>query len=402
MANCIWRGDAPAVAQVDTLTPGGTIEADDLFNVTLENRGGEKHTLSVAAGGTAAADVVDAIVAEAAALKAAETDPWDEVTVADDGNTATITADTAGEPFWCTVETTEANGDAADSQTFSVAETTACAGPHIFDTAENWSGAALPGTGDKAIIPADATVAIYGSDGTEAVFDKLEVEACDIAIGSAAKPLLLTFASETNATVELSGTGRIFLGLTEAKAVTVKAAGASPGEGLYATNIISDSATNNPTLNIACEANQSVSVGANAGEAAEFASIRVSGGEVVIGDTVTESDGSTAPDIIVSGGDTICHSAIGSFTQTGGKFRQQAGAITTANVNGGALYYNSSGTLDTATVKNDGKLDFSEDLVAKTCTTCTLHKTGTVHDPNKVVTFTNGIAVGEGCTIQAA
>ena len=35
MANRVWLGTATAVAQVDHLTPGGTIEATDKFIVTL-------------------------------------------------------------------------------------------------------------------------------------------------------------------------------------------------------------------------------------------------------------------------------------------------------------------------------------------------------------------------------
>lgn len=57
----IWQGGAAAVAQVDSLTPGGTIEADDLFLVTLTAEDGTTHVLSVAAGATTITATVDVL-----------------------------------------------------------------------------------------------------------------------------------------------------------------------------------------------------------------------------------------------------------------------------------------------------------------------------------------------------
>ncbi len=136
----VWKGDAAAVAQVTTLTVGGTIEAGDLFKVTI----GDK-TLTVAAANTTAADVADQIVAAWNALTATTHPEFAEITAAEgSGGTLTLTADTAGKPFTVTPTTTEANGGAADDQTFTQAATTASSGPNHWDTAANWSGGAVP------------------------------------------------------------------------------------------------------------------------------------------------------------------------------------------------------------------------------------------------------------------
>src|SRR6185295_12509087 len=111
MASTTWRGDAPAVAQVDTLTVGGTIEATDIFKMTINGK-----TLSVTAGSTVAATVATTI---ATAWNASTIPEFAEITAAaTSGGALTLTADTPGKPFVCTVSTTEANGDPADAQTF--------------------------------------------------------------------------------------------------------------------------------------------------------------------------------------------------------------------------------------------------------------------------------------------
>ena len=67
MATLRWAGGAAAVRQIATLTPGGTIEADDVFNVILTDESNVSQTEAVTAGGTTVAAVCDAIVAQCAA-----------------------------------------------------------------------------------------------------------------------------------------------------------------------------------------------------------------------------------------------------------------------------------------------------------------------------------------------
>lgn len=269
-----------------------------------------------------------------------------------------------------------------------------------FGTAGNWSPAGPPATGDTGIVPASATVNIAGSDETSAPLDKFIVEeGCTITIGSAATKLQLSFASETNCIADLSGTGLTYLSLAEAKSIIVRNAAVPPGTGQYGLNLIGLTATNNPTLNISIDpdlgvsgdAAPSVSIGANATEAMEVQYINVTGGVVTIGDGVTESDGATAPDMDISNGTVTCSSPLGAVTQSGGTLWQKAGAVTTLHQEGGTCYYMSTGTITNLRVNNGGVFDCTRDLSARTVTNCVLSEGGQINDPQKTVTFTNGI-----------
>jgi len=166
MATRIWEGGAPAVAQVVRLTPGGTIEADDRFQVTIGDR-----TLDIPAGGTTVADVCDAIVA---AWSAAGPE-FDEIAAADKFTCVELTAKTAGVPFEVSVSTTEADGSPADGQTFTASTITANQGPNCWDTASNWSGGAVPVTGDSVIIEDCADAILYGLDQSSVTLASLEI-----------------------------------------------------------------------------------------------------------------------------------------------------------------------------------------------------------------------------------
>ncbi len=396
MAECIFIGGAPAVAQVDTLTPGGVIEADDIFNVTLENNAGEKHTLSVAAGGAAAADVVDAIVAEAAVLKAAGTDPWDEVTVADGGNTATITADTAGVPFWATETTTEAGGGAQDAQTFAVATTTTGAGPGIYDTAENWQGQAVPVAGDSVVIERSVTGIIYGSDQSAVTLLGFIIESGSaLSIGGKGQTLHINLEhTGTNYNADLSGTGTIYLEVDDYDTIIVRAAGAGTTAVPWALNLTGALVDTNPPglISILSDKNTAIGIGANAGETMEAEKVLVhKGATVEIGDGVTDWDSAGIPIVEMSAGDVTCRSAVVTATLTGGNlYLEDAVAMTTGNMYGGVLYYKSTGTLTTANVGDGGTLDFTKDLRTRTVTTCNRYGAGKIKDPHKT---TGSIAV---------
>src|SRR6185369_8104257 len=131
-----WLGGASAVAQVDTLVVGGTIEVGDLFNVTINGK-----TVSVAAATTVIASVVAQILA---ALQASTIAEFAEQTYASTSPNITATANTTGKPFTLTVLSTEAGGGALDAQTFTTSTTTASSGPNDWGAASNWSLAAVP------------------------------------------------------------------------------------------------------------------------------------------------------------------------------------------------------------------------------------------------------------------
>lgn len=378
MARPIWKGDGRPVAQVDTLTPGGTIEADDIFNVTLENRLGEKHTLSVAAGGTTAALVVDAIVAEYVALKAAAIAPWDEVTVADAGNTATITGDTAGEPFRATETTTEANGDAADAQTFAVATTTAVKGPHIYKDPENWSTQAIPVADDDPIIPANATIPIYGVDDTAVALDDFDIEeGCSIAIGSHAWPLKITADENVN----MGGIGDTHLYIDTANVVNVTKAGQASGPGVYKTHLSGGTVD---VLNVSVGARERVDIGDGMEGIGTFTTINHTSGEIVV------RAGVTCTTLNSDGGSLENNSSAATVNLNGADTIQKGLAGTKLNILSGNVKYRATGTCPEVEVWGEGVLDCTKNLSARTFTQLKGHAGARVDDPEGTITLTNG------------
>ena len=152
--NYFWRGSAAAVAQVDTLTVGGTVEADDIFIITMTDEKGETEVLSVVAGSTTKTAVATTI---AAAFNASTHYMFTPITALAVGETVTLTADTAGVPFYAAATTTETGGGGADDQTFIRAATTANSGPYDWNTQANW----FDDEGDNDLPGSEAADTVY-------------------------------------------------------------------------------------------------------------------------------------------------------------------------------------------------------------------------------------------------
>lgn len=140
-----------AVAQVDTITVGGTIEVGDIFTATINGT-----TYSFTAATTTVSDIVAGLRAAVVAGAPAG------VTVGAAGATTfTLTANTAGIAFTSSVSTTESDGGAADAQTLGVATTTANTGASadgiILNNLANGSTVVLTGAGSVAANIKDAT-----------------------------------------------------------------------------------------------------------------------------------------------------------------------------------------------------------------------------------------------------
>jgi len=69
------------------------------------------------------------------------------------------------------------------------------------------------------------------------------------------------------------------------------------------------------------------------------------------------------------------------------------GAVTTMNIDGGTVYYESTGTLTTGNVGGGGVLDFRRNMGARTVTNCSLYENGSLFDPQKTVAWSNGIDI---------
>jgi hypothetical protein len=176
MANKTWVGGTTPVAQVSTLTPGGTIEAGDVFNVILTDENGTATTVAVTATGTSVAQTVADIVS---ACGSSTNSLFTALTWTDSTSLVTVTAKSPGVPFYLTETTTESGGGSADNQTFAVATTTANAGPTDWNTAANWDGSGVPSSGDAVFIVAKAGEPSYdiryGLDQSAVQIESLEV-----------------------------------------------------------------------------------------------------------------------------------------------------------------------------------------------------------------------------------
>lgn len=99
----LWRGDAPAVAQVSRLTPAA-VAIGDIFTAAINDKG-----ISVTAVTATPASISALMVAAIAATTIPE---WLEVTASVDGDTVKLTANEPGVPF--TVVGSSSNGSALD------------------------------------------------------------------------------------------------------------------------------------------------------------------------------------------------------------------------------------------------------------------------------------------------
>lgn len=404
MATKIWRGDAPAVAQVDTLTVGGTIEADDVFNMTINGK-----TLSVVGGSTTAATVATNIATAWNALSAAVYPEFAEITAAaTSGGALTLTADTAGKPFTVTVETTETGGGAADSQTFGRSATTANSGPNCADVSANWSGG-TPVDGDDVVIDESSSSLLYG-------LDLSTVTPASITIGPKfTGEIGLPVVNEDNANGNYYEYRDTYLTFCDAGDTTNTAIAIDTVSRLIklstndgqATIVVSE--TGQPlangdrslywkgshTSNSLTVSKGNVGVAALPGETAALAALNVGYQQSVQGDANVlcgsgVSFGSSAA-IKQSGGNLELNSATTSsatITQTNGTLIVQSGGQVGLSVLGGKCVYNSTGTLGGApVVSGDGHLDFSQDLRVKTVTNPieVYGKSAKVSDPHKVV-----------------
>ena len=402
MSTRIWKGGTAAVAQVDTLTVGGTVEADDVFNIILTGEDGTTtHTLAVVAGSTTIATVCttirDAFNAETDAL-------FTPITASATATTVVLTADVAGVPFTCTVTTTEDGGGGADQQTFVRTVGTANASTTCFKAAANWVGGVAPVDGDAINIPATATYGIAGTDATAAGTVDFIGFTSELGrtgnTGDSTTPLKISLKNGTTyydlnwATTS----GQHFLSITNYGDLFITGAPSSPGEGEYGLNIKATTDATSATSGrvfVACTSNQSIGLAANAGETGEFNAVTVTGGEVTIGSSVTDYNAAASTTITVYGGSVTNYSAMATVTNRGGKFYGETGAIATVNTyTGGTSYMNGPVTWTACNIYDSGVVDCRTSFQDRTITTLHLYgKGGKFYDLYAIVTQTNPFQV---------
>lgn len=402
MATVRWRGDAPAVAQVQSYVLGGTWEVGDIINCVIGTK-----TFSYTTTSTSASTIATGLVAAWNALSGVTYPEFAELTASNSTNTFKLTADTAGKPFTVTLSTTETGGGAADAQTIDGATsstgtaTTASAGPNDWGTAANWSGGAIPANSDNVYIEDSDVDILYGLDQNGVTPTSLNIAQnytgkiglpytnSDSASGSyieyRERYLKIGAATVNIGRGEGPGSQRMNLNLGTTNA-TVNVFNTGPAESGREAALLLIDTNSSSVLNLE---RGSVGVALEAGNTSEFATIRVG----YVDNKASDSDlrtgsGVTLATLTMAGGTVTIGHAVTAITQDDGTLTiEGTGAVTTLVVNGGTCYYNTTGTLGTPTVSGTGILDFSQDLRTKSVTNAVevFGSNCKVRDPHKVV-----------------
>lgn len=395
MADIRFIGKAPLVAQVDTFTPGGTIEAGDIFTLTITGADGSVESITFAATATTAANVAAGLVA----LWNLQTGPLMSAITASGTVTVILTADTAGAAFEVVGTTTEANGDAADDQTFVRVATTANSGPGDWRNTANWSGGALPGAsaGDNVYIE-DATI-LYGLDqsGTAETLANLNILRSQIGSNPAAGflPVYLQAKATIANIAKLIGPG------DSAETSPININFGSTASTITIFDSGSNSNSNNPAIRILCNSASTVlhlrkgkvGIALGDGETATIGTINQNF------DTTQDSDtelylgaGVTLTTLAKTGGKAIINCGATLITNNGGDLRTEgSGVITTLTCSKGEIIINSTGTITNLNAIGESVVDETKSSAARTVTTPKVGGSGKIKH-SSAVTHTNQAA----------
>lgn len=386
-ATCKWRGDAPAVAQVTTVTIG-TYDATTTYKVTING----KTISTLGTGGTNATTAT----AFQALLNGSTIAEFAEATWTVNSNVITATADKAGKPF--TLSTSVSGG----TGTISNSTTTTSSGPNDVNVAANWSTGATPANTNDLVIENTSSSLLYNLGSLSGVaLNSLTVS--QTFTGTIGLPVINADSSTTyfeyrtqyftigSTTVTVGGptgqgSGRIKLNLGSGGSTTVNVTNTgNPLEsGLEAMLLVMTGSGN--SLNVS---RGSVGVAVLAGETATL-SLNTSQVTSTSDAQVRLGSGCTLSTFKMQSGRNILNCGATTITVYGGDLTLQGtGATTTLNLNGGTCHYNTSGTLTTAKVAGGASLLFGANLAGATVTNTTIEKGATLLDPDSAVTWTN-------------
>ena len=328
MATIRYTGQSIAVAQVDTFTPGGTIEVGDSFILTATGENGDTVAITFVATDTTPANVSAGVIA---AWNASGHYLCTPIT-ATGSTTVILTADTTGQPFSVASTT---GGEGAATETFVRAATTASKGPFDWNDVDNWDSGALPGAGDTIIM--EGVTVLYGLDQSGGNNPNV-IDIKNSQIGQNPPAGILPAYLVTTAT-----TGPVTIGQNF-----------NPGVLTQATPVYLDLETSAGTVTVHATGTNSTSTLPavflkmnNAG-----ALLEVQGGTVGLG---YHDEAGQVSDIIVTGGslylgENIDMTAAGKITVTGGLIDTQ-GTVTNAHT-----YYVTGGTVNQRGDLNAGVL----------------------------------------------
>lgn len=391
MATILWRGDAQAVAQVNTITPA-SVGVGNTFTVTIN---GKSVTYTAAAATTA--DVVNGLLALLQASTIAE---FKEITWTANGTSNIVaTAATAGVPF------TQTSSAAGGTATLTTATTTTSSGPADLNVAANYSTDALPVNGDDLYFENTSNPCLYNLNALSAVtLNSLNIR--DTFTGTSAaiglpnynangyyeyRPTYLEIGATTINIYggSAAGCGRIKID-TQAVQTTLNvfATGSQLETGVPALLWKGTHASNSANI-----LKGTVGIAFFDGEAATVATLNVAFVSNQNSDAnVTCSAGVTLTTVTQTGGNVETNSAITTDTVNGGTRTYYAGAVTTLTHNGGTIDYRSAATITTLNGYG-GTFDASNNVAGFTITNSTFYAGYSYSDPNKKATWTNPAAI---------
>lgn len=266
-----------------------------------------------------------------------------------------------------------------------------------WDTAANWSGAAVPVDGDDVYFENSSQGVTEGFDQADIALASLNIgQSFTGAIGDADDYLDIGAAAVRIGYWDgpgnrPNGSGRIKLNLDDddntAATVIIEDTGTPTDADLPSVQLLLIGAS---TVEIR---KGSAGVACAPGETSVLTSAHVGYTTNISGDAdLLIGAGCTITTITKTGGDLILKCAVTTLTNDDGDLMTTgSGAITTVNVNGGTAVLNAIGTIAALNVQDSGIADFTKSAQARTVTTPKVDPSGTIkYDPN-VVTMTNKI-----------
>lgn len=399
MATVVFRGDAQATAQVDTITIGGTWANGETATVTIN---GKTVTHTAVTGSLTVNEIAAAL---RTALNASDIGEFSEITFGGTDPDITCTADTPGAPFTMSVSKVSTSG------TISKASTTANSGPSVLQD-DNVTGGSLPGTGDTWTLEDSAVSILYDLDQLPAgTIDATYIEASYT--GSIGNPRFNPNGYHEYRPRELEietsvleigrgdgdGSPRMLINLgSVACDVRVYKTDASSDDGYHALRIRGTNAANTMEVN----GSATVDIAPEAGQVATFATLYCNGAC-----TVRISNGVTVGTLVAAGNAQVeieSAAALAAITEI--RCEGQAtvvllgdNAVTAINVfDSATLDDRGEGTVTTLTKGPDANYTTANSSVnagARTITNTVLAAGGgTFNDGQKKVTFTNPIDLG--------
>ncbi len=272
----------------------------------------------------------------------------------------------------------------------------------------NWSSGTIPANGDSIVVPSDASVNMAGDLDSLAAVTLMGFtveDGCSINIGVREGNTLEYFEIELlhsaayyNAT--LGGTGEIYLRADNYHEITIRMAGAAPGTGRSALNLIGTQAADltdgRGSIHVQA-ATGAVALGnqrstAQNMELNKLHMAAVATGVTVVVDASSEDYSDTSIPFEVEAGIVKIFCPMESLAQSGGTVYTEGDAANTAStITGGTFYGNSDGTIAALNASGSAIVSFDGNLRARTVSNCILAAGATLRDKLGLVTFTNGI-----------